>query len=126
MQYLVVGIGGGLGAMTRLLIARILSISILGMPFSILAVNVIGCFLLGLVTEIMALYWSGSETVRYFLITGFLGGFTTFSAFSLEFALLFEKSEFFLAYLYALLSVSLSILFFFMGEKVVKLFFKLI
>lgn len=77
---------------------------------------------MGLLTEGMALYWSASENARYFLISGFLGGFTTFSAFALEFGLLIAKGQHILAFLYAGLSFLLSTGTFFIGQKIVRIF----
>ncbi|MBX9585940.1 MAG: fluoride efflux transporter CrcB [Gammaproteobacteria bacterium] len=121
-HYIATGLGGGVGAIMRLLISNLLPLSVFGIPLPILVVNVVGCFIMGVLTEFMAFYWSPSDTVRYFLISGILGGFTTFSAFSLEFGLLFQKNQFVLSFLYITLSVLLSLVFFFVGMKIVRLF----
>ena len=98
--YVATGIGGAIGAMARVALSRVLPITFMEIPLPILFINIIGCLIMGLLTEFMALYWSVSESVRYLLISGFLGGFTTFSSFALEFGLLFEKNlQFFLAHL---------------------------
>jgi len=120
--YLVVGLGGALGAIARVALGGILPSFILSIPFKILFVNVFGCLVLGIVTEIMAVHWNASINLRHFLIQGFLGGFTTFSAFSLEFGLLYEKGMIAIAIAYAALSVGLSIAFFFGGLKIIRLF----
>jgi CrcB protein len=82
----------------------------LGFPWGTITVNIAGSFLMGLVIGIGALKFSMSNEMRVFLATGFLGGFTTFSAFSLDFALLVERKAYALAGLYLVGSVSLSIL----------------
>ena len=64
-----------------------------GFPWSTLFVNVVGCFLMGVLIEALALRFHGSLELRTFLATGVLGGFTTFSAFSLDFALLMQRHE---------------------------------
>lgn len=120
-HYVVIGCGGALGAISRVTIARVLPEFILGFPIYILLVNIIGCFIMGLVTEIGALYISISENMRLFLISGFLGGFTTFSAFSLEFVLLCQKNQFFMAFIYASLSFLLSIAAFFIGMVIIRM-----
>ena len=122
MDYILVALGGAFGAALRLLLSKLLPQALFGIPFPILFVNILGCFTMGISTEIMALYWSPPENIKYFLLPGFLGGFTTFSTFSVEFGLLFEKNELLLAFSYVALSVCLSILFFFVGMKIVRLF----
>lgn len=122
LHYFAVGCGGALGAIARVALSKLLPATILGIPFSILGINVLGCLVMGILVEVMALYLPVSETTRYFLISGLLGGFTTFSAFALEFGLLFEKSQYFSAIIYASLSVILSISLFFLGIKIVRFF----
>lgn len=80
-----------------------------GFPWGTLAVNVAGCFVMGLLVELMALHWSPGPALRTFLTVGLLGGFTTFSAFSLDVALLAERGDLALTLLYAAASVLLSV-----------------
>ena len=81
-----------------------------GYPVGTLAVNVIGGLLMGLLAGYFALRYSGGgQGLRLFLATGILGGFTTFSAFSLDAVLLWERGDIIGAALYVLLSVVLSI-----------------
>ena len=121
-HYVATGLGGAIGAITRITMSKILPTTILGIPCYILFVNILGCLIMGLLTELMALHWSMSDNMKYFLVSGFLGGFTTFSAFALEFGLLFEKHEYKSAIIYATLSFVLSIVFFFTGIKIIRLF----
>jgi CrcB protein len=86
-----------------------------GFPWGTLAVNVIGCLIMGSLVEAIALKYSVSQEVRTFLFTGILGGFTTFSAFSLDFATLVERKEHVMAGLYLGASVGLSIFALFAG-----------
>ncbi|MBN2479159.1 MAG: CrcB family protein [Parachlamydiales bacterium] len=120
--YLFVGLGGALGAILRVALSRFLPSFILNIPLKILCINVLGCFILGILTQILALHWQTSINMRHFLIQGFLGGFTTFSAFALEFGLLYEKGSYISAIIYATLSVVFSIIFFFGGLKIIKIF----
>lgn len=116
------GLGGALGAIARVALGKAWSITLLGVPCYILFVNILGCFIIGLLSELMSLYWTASDNTRYFLISGFLGGFTTFSSFALEFGLLFEKQEYRAAMLYAISSVVLGIIAFFIGAKIIRFF----
>ena len=121
-QYFWIGIGGAFGAMARSFVGAILPSQLAGIPISILVVNVIGSGVMGILAGEMALYWSPPEALRYFLIVGFLGGFTTFSSFAFETGLLVERHEIFLAILYVTLSVALSLAAFFLGMRLVRLF----
>jgi CrcB protein len=103
--------GGAFGSTARYLV-NILSGQLfgLGFPWGTIAVNIAGSFLMGLVVALGALKFSLSNEMRVLIATGFLGGFTTFSAFSMDFALLVERKHYGLAGLYAAGSVTLSIL----------------
>jgi CrcB protein len=76
-----VGIGGGAGSMARVVVARLMGATP-GFPWATLTVNVAGSFAIGLAAGLAAT--TMSDTVRLGLVVGFLGGFTTFSAFSAE------------------------------------------
>lgn len=106
---LAVFFGGGLGAVARHYTVAGLSGASGTFPYGTLAVNVIGSFIIGALMEIMALKWQVSQEVRALMITGFLGGFTTFSAFSFDFLKLVETNQYMPAALYAGLSVALSL-----------------
>ncbi len=111
MSYLLVGIGGALGAMGRHGVAQLLMrFGATGFPYATLLVNVVGSFLIGVVIGYLAKNtpeWS--QSARLLLATGFCGGFTTFSAFSLDAISLYERGQFFAAAGYVGLSVVLSI-----------------
>lgn len=121
LHYLQIGLGGALGAIIRVALGNLLPTTIRGLPISIVLINIIGCILMGALVQIFALQETASLNMRYFLVSGFLGGFTTFSAFAFEFALLYERHEYGLAFLYAVFSVCLSLLGFFIGLKTAKL-----
>ncbi len=89
-------------------------------PWHTIAVNIIGCFTMGLLVGAMALRLNVSNDLRAFLTTGILGGFTTFSAFSLDFALLVERKAYGLAGAYAAGSVLASLLAVFAGLYLVR------
>ncbi len=75
---------------------------------------------MGLLIEAMALRWTVSNELRAFLTVGILGGFTTFSAFSAEFALLVERHDYLAASIYLIASVVLSIAALFAGLAIVR------
>jgi CrcB protein len=81
-----------------------------GFPWSTLFVNVVGGFLMGAVIEALALRFDGSLELRTFIATGILGGFTTFSAFSMDAVLMMQRGETAMAAVYIGASVVLSIL----------------
>ena len=82
-DFLYVFIGGGVGSMMRYLVGKCLSTSASGFPWSTFTVNVVGCFLIGLLTAWIARQ-SLSADIRLLLVVGFCGGFTTFSTFANE------------------------------------------
>ena len=91
-----------------------------GFPWHTLMVNVIGCFAMGILVALLALKVNVSPETRSFLTTGVLGGFTTFSAFSLDFALLVERRTFGAAAAYGASSVALSLIAVFAGLYLVR------
>jgi CrcB protein len=86
-----------------------------GFPWWTFFVNVTGCLLMGILIEALALKFHGSTEVRTVLATGVLGGYTTFSAFSMDFAFLVQRHEQAQAVLYLVGSVALSILALYVG-----------
>jgi fluoride exporter len=110
MHWLLVFVGGGLGAIARHGVNRAgLTLLGPGFPWWTLAVNVLGSFLIGLLAGMFGAMETG-HNARLFLTTGFLGGFTTFSAFSLDALTLWERGELLQAGLYVAASVFLSLL----------------
>jgi len=116
-----VAAGGAIGAAARYGV-NVWSGRLLGdaFPWHTVIVNVLGCFIMGLLVEAMALRLNVGNDMRAFLTTGILGGFTTFSAFSLDFALLVERKAFVPAGAYAAGSVLLSLAAVFAGLAVVR------
>ncbi len=105
-----VALGGAIGAVSRYWISSFVYQAVGGtFPWAILAVKVLGCAILGVLIELMALAWSPSEHLRAFLTVGLLGALTTFSAFSLEVVLMIERGDWLNAMLYILLSVVLCV-----------------
>jgi len=118
-----VGVGGGVGALARYFIAGWLQPAGANFNWGIFAVNISGGFLMGLIVEASALRLNLSPELRNFLTVGILGGYTTFSTFSLDSALLLQKGEYGLAAGYMIGSVVLSVLALFAGLWVVRVFY---
>ncbi|MDC0864424.1 CrcB family protein [Rickettsiaceae bacterium] len=123
LHYIFIGLGGAIGAISRTAVGKLLPVAFWGIPLPILFVNILGCFVTGILIEVTNLQLNISDNLRYFLISGFLGGFTTFSSFALEFGLLCEKNEYVSAIIYATLSFVLSISCFFLAIKIVRFFY---
>ena len=98
-----VGIGGGLGALARYGLSGLVQGRAAGFPWGTLAVNAIGCFLIGLLFERL------SDGTKPFVVVGVLGGFTTFSAFGHETVVLLQGGQATLALLNAAGNVVLGI-----------------
>ena len=118
---LYVGAGGALGAMARFLMAGWVQKASGGtFPWGTLSVNVAGAFAMGLVVAVALKAASFPADLRVFLTSGVLGGFTTFSAFSVETALMIEKGDLLPAGLYVAASVTLTVLFLCCGLWLVR------
>jgi CrcB protein len=122
MGFLIVFLGGGLGAALRhganLAAARLFGTAF---PYGTLIINVLGSLAMGLIVEYFALKAGLPQRWRLFLTTGILGGFTTFSAFSLEAALLYERGQHAGAAIYVVASVVLAIGALFAGMAIVRM-----
>jgi fluoride exporter len=116
-------LGGGIGAALRhgvnVVAAQWFGVTF---PWGTLFINVAGSFLIGLLAAWFAFRGDAvwSQPLRLFLTTGILGGFTTFSAFSLDFALLFDRGEIGQGVAYVLASVGLSLAAVFLGLFVMR------
>jgi CrcB protein len=123
MNYLLVFIGGGLGSTLRHTV-NMISVRALGtaFPWGTFIINITGSTVMGLIAGYLAFKGASSQPWRLFLMTGILGGYTTFSAFSLDAALLYERGEIGLALLYVFGSVGLAIAGLFAGLALVRHF----
>ena len=121
MSYILVFLGGGLGASLRHLINLICARGLgTSFPWGTFIINISGSIVMGLIAGYFAFKGGAAQPWRLFLMTGILGGYTTFSAFSLDAAMLYERGELGLAALYVVGSVVLSIAGLFAGLALVR------
>ena len=116
-----VALGGAIGSAARYGV-NVWSGRMLGseFPWHTFIVNVVGCFAMGVLVELMALKLNVGTDTRAFMTTGILGGFTTFSAYSLDFAVLVERKSYGAALAYGTGSVALSLIAVFAGLSLVR------
>jgi CrcB protein len=103
--YFLIFIGGGIGSMLRHTANLVLSARFGGSLYGTLFVNLVGSFVMGVLAGWFALRGTHSQDLRLFLTTGIVGGFTTFSAFALDAALLWERGDTVLFAAYIAISV---------------------
>jgi len=120
-QLFLVAVGGAFGSVTRYLVG-LWTLRTFGpaFPWGTLTVNITGSFLIGVLAELIARKFGASADLRVLLVTGVLGGYTTFSAFSLDAVTLFERGEPVTAALYIGASVGLSICAVFAGLALMR------
>lgn len=118
---ILVFIGGGFGSITRYLLGKWISaIHSINFPLGTLVINIVACFILGLIVALADHKQLLNPNMRLFWAVGFCGGFSTFSAFSNETFQLLNGNFTFTAILYVVLSVSLCLLAIFLGIAVIK------
>ena len=114
LLFVLVGIGGGFGAMARFGLTQATADISKQIPFGIFLCNVVGSFFIGLIAAFLIKTSIFNEdisvNVRALLVTGFLGGFTTFSSFSLDVLNLLQRGEILIALSYIFVSVLISLL----------------
>jgi CrcB protein len=120
-SYILVFFGGGLGAMLRHLVNMSCAWCVgTAFPYGTFIINISGSTVMGLVAGYLAFKGDASQPWRLFLMTGILGGYTTFSAYSLDAALLYERGQLALAAFYVIGSVVFSIAGLFAGLALIR------
>lgn len=118
---LLVGLGGGIGSMLRYLSQRMADkIYAIHFPLGTFAVNIIGCFLIGVFWGMSFKSFESNEHWKLFLMTGLCGGFTTFSAFTLEGIGLIKEQKLALFFLYVAASVFIGLAATYLGMKITR------
>lgn len=121
MLYLAIAAAGGCGAVLRYMIGRAtINLGWAALPFGTLIANMLGCFLIGYLSWALIHRWQISTEMQTVVLTGFLGGFTTFSAFSLETIRMFEQGSAGQTVAYVTVKVMLCILMCFLGLMLAK------
>lgn len=116
-----VAAGGALGAVLRYLVYVLAGLFLgMGFPFGTLIVNIVGSFIMGVLVEGSALAWTVGPQLRLFIAVGVLGAFTTFSTFSLDVAVLYERGRLGLVAGYVLTSVICSVSALFAGMYLMR------
>ena len=120
--FIAIFLGGGCGALSRyLIIDQINKLSSNSFPYGTILVNVLGAFLIGIIYYLLISKIIFNEQLKVFITIGFLGGFTTFSSFNLDFFKLIESGSIFLAIIYALSSFLITIVAFYIGYSLTKI-----
>jgi CrcB protein len=119
-SYLIVFLGAGLGGMLRHGINRVALAIGSTFPWNTLGINITGCIVMGMTAGWFAFKGETSQGMRLFLTTGILGGYTTFSAFSLDAALLWERGQERAAVAYVATSVIASLIGVFAGLSLMR------
>jgi CrcB protein len=120
-NFFVVFIGAGMGGMLRYWLQLSLNKAQYTLPMGTIVVNLLGCFAIGLICGICEVKLI-SKNLNALLIPGILGGFTTFSAFSIETIMIIQKNELLLAVTNILVSVIGGIAFAYLGYRNIRLF----
>lgn len=121
-KFLIIGVGGFAGAITRYLFGNYVQ-GLLGgasFPFGTLTVNVLGCLLIGFLFHLPVLHRTLDAELRFLLITGFLGAFTTFSTFGNETVQLLQKDQTLNALLYVSSSLGVGLAAVYLGQQLAK------
>ena len=120
--FLYVALGGAIGASARYAVGiAVLHFGGGHFPWGTMIVNILGSLMLGVLAGAMAFAWSPSPELRAFVVVGLLGGFTTFSAFSMDVVLLAERGRLDLAAAYMAATVFVSVAAMFAGLRVMRL-----
>ena len=122
-SYLLIALFGALGTVARFSVIQITpKIFQTIFPIGTITVNLLGCFLIGLVSGILdTKFMSIDENFKNYITIGFLGGFTTFSSFTQDFFNLINNSSYLLAFAYIFVSVFLGLLMFYVGDKLIHI-----
>lgn len=121
MQWLLIAIGGALGSIARYAaVVYLTPLMNYRFPFGTFIVNISGSFLIGLAYVVIVEKALVASEWRLFVVTGVLGGYTTFSAFSLEMLQMWQEGHVAISLIYALSSVALGLVFAYLGMQIAQ------
>tara|TARA_Y100000590_G_scaffold156696_1_gene180126 strand:+ start:24 stop:401 length:378 start_codon:yes stop_codon:yes gene_type:complete len=121
--FIAIFLGGGFGALSRyLIIDQISKLGPSSFPYGTMLVNILGALLIGSIYYLLISKVIINEQLKVFITIGFLGGFTTFSSFNLDFFKLIESGNMFLAMMYALFTFLTTIVAFYIGYSLSRIF----
>lgn len=122
LNALAVGCGGFIGAVSRYLFSIFINrYNTNGFPLSTLLINVLGSLLIGLLTQLLITICPDNKRLQLFLTTGILGGFTTFSTFSLETINLYQNGKIIYAFSNVFLSIAFCLVGVLLGKALAKI-----
>ena len=120
-NFLIVGVGGAVGSMLRYAVQKFFQAqTTAAFPTGTLLVNIAGCFLIGILWSLVSRSLTWNEEMKLLLMTGFCGGFTTFSAFTFESIGLLKEQRLGLFFTYITASVVIGLLATFAGMRLIK------
>ena len=121
--FIAIFLGGGFGALSRyLIIDQINKLGTNSFPYGTMLVNILGALVIGAIYYLLISKVIINEQLKVFITIGFLGGFTTFSSFNLDFFKLIESGNMFLAIMYALFTFLTTIVAFYIGYSLSRIF----
>lgn len=122
MKYLYIGLGGAIGSILRFVFSKFSQdlFKATYFPIGTLLVNIIGSFIIGVIFEIYDQNFAINQDLKFFLTTGFCGGFTTFSTFSNETMIMVSDGNFLYASVYIFSSLFFSLLGVYLGRLLIK------
>ena len=122
MSHLIwIALGGSLGAISRYLNSSIIKYLVPNLPLGTLFVNILGSFFIGVLMDYLENKNVSENFIKFFLIIGFLGSYTTFSSFSYEAIDLFNNKKFLISLIYIFLSITGCLFFTFLGYNINKI-----
>ena len=123
LQFFLVAAGGASGALTRFLIGNFLKIYLQNNFYATLSINIVGSFFIGFLISLGYAKNLSDNLIKYFLIIGFLGSFTTFSAFSYEIVELINSKKYIHSLAYIFISIFICIMSAYLGTLLNKFWF---